>query len=205
MTPPAPPQKNTASEGPVFDASALRIAVILEDGEERNALVRELQRTRAAVSAVWPMPAEIPIEHDVVFCQVWQDLPRRLPWLPGHAPSALVLVSRQGGKPNGEMVEKCAPQAVLQLPAAPGAVTWSLMLARNQYLYERRLRSRIDKLDDNLRTIRAVERAKSLLMEKRKLNEEEAYHFLRRTAMKKRVSVGTLANAIIDSSDLLEL
>ncbi|MEX0924049.1 MAG: ANTAR domain-containing protein [Rhodovibrionaceae bacterium] len=205
MSPPAPPRRNSVSEGPAFNASALRIAVILEDGEERNALVRELQRSRASVTSVWPMPAEIPIEHDVVFCQVWRDLPRRLPWLPGHATSALVLVSRQGSSPDGDMVEKCAPQAVLQLPAAPGAVTWNLMLARNQFLYERRLRSRIDKLDDNLRTIRAVERAKSLLMEKRKLNEEEAYHFLRRTAMQKRVSVGSLANAIIDSSDLLEL
>ena len=50
-----------------------------------------------------------------------------------------------------------------------------------------------------------MERAKSLLMEKRKLNEEEAYHFLRSTAMKRRVSIGNLANAIIDSSELLEL
>jgi AmiR/NasT family two-component response regulator len=126
-------------------------------------------------------------------------------WLPGEAPSALVLVSRQGQRPNGKLVEKCAPQAALQLPCGPGAAVWALMLARNQFLYERRLRSRIDKLDENLRTIRAVERAKALLMEKRKMNEEEAYHFLRRTAMKRRISVGALATAIIDSSEILEL
>lgn len=194
-----------SSESQGFDGSALRIIVILEAGEERNALVRELQRTRAAVTAVWPTPAEIPIEYDVVFCQVSTDLPNRMAWLPGRAPSALVLVSRQGQQPNIKLVEKAAPQAVLQLPCGPGAAVWTLMLARNQFLYERRLRSRIDKLDESLRTIRAVERAKSLLMEKRKMNEEEAYHFLRRTAMKRRISVGALANAIIDSSEILEL
>ena len=204
MTAPLP-TRPTASDTRDFDGSALRVIVILEPGEERNALVRELQRTRAAVTAVWPTPAEIPIEYDVVFCQVAGDLAKRMAWLPGRAPSALVLVSRQGQQPNLNLVEKCAPQAVLQLPGSPGAAVWTLMLARNQFLYERRLRSRIDKLDESLRTIRAVERAKSLLMEKRKMNEEEAYHFLRRTAMKRRVSVGALANAIIDSSEILEL
>jgi AmiR/NasT family two-component response regulator len=157
------------------------------------------------VTALWPIPAEIPIEYDVVFCHASSDLPNRMAWLPGEAPSALVLVSRQGQRPNGKLVEKCAPQAALQLPCGPGAAVWALMLARNQFLYERRLRSRIDKLDENLRTIRAVERAKALLMEKRKMNEEEAYHFLRRTAMKRRISVGALATAIIDSSEILEL
>ncbi len=205
MTQPQPPKKSSASEGPGFDASVLRIAVILEEGEERSVLLRELQRARAAVTAIWPMPTEIPIEYDVLFCQVASDLAMRLPWLPGLPPTALVLVARQGQTPDSKLIEKCAPQATLQLPAAPGAATWSLMLARNQFLYERRLRSRIDKLDNSLRTIRAVERAKALLMEKRKLNEDEAYSFLRRTAMKRRVSIGNLANAIIDSSELLEL
>ena len=205
MTPPTPPHKDSKPDLPSIDASALRIAVILDEGEERNALVRELQRSRAAVTKIWPVPSELPVEHDVIYCQVFADLAQRLPWLPGHAPAALVLVARQGQAPDRKLVEKCAPQAVLQLPAVPGAVGWTLLLARNQFLYERRLRSRIDKLDENLRTIRAVERAKSLLMEKRKLNEEEAYHFLRSTAMKRRVSIGNLANAIIDSSELLDL
>lgn len=205
MTPSPPPHRDAAAETPAFNASALRIAVILEEGEERNLLARELQRNRAAVTTIWPMPSELPVEYDVLYCQIARDLAQRLPWLPGHAPAALVLVARQGQLPDPKLVEKCAPQAVMQLPAAPGAANWTLLLARNQYLYERRLRSRIDKLDDNLRTIRAVERAKVLLMEKRKLNEEEAYHFLRRTAMKRRVSIGNLANAIIDSSELLEL
>lgn len=205
MTPQTPPHKDSANDTPAFNASAIRIAVILEEGEERNSLIRELQRSRAAVTSIWPIPSELPVEHDVIYCQVASDLAQRLPWLPGHASAALVLVARQGQTPDRALVEKCAPQAVLQLPAAPGAVGWTLLMARNQYLYERRLRSRIDKLDENLRTIRAVERAKSLLMEKRKLNEEEAYHFLRSTAMKRRVSIGNLANAIIDSSELLEL
>ena len=48
--------------------------------------------------------------------------------------------------------------------------------------------TRIDKLDETLRSFRSVERAKSILMEKRNLDEEEAYHFMRRQAMSQRVS-----------------
>jgi AmiR/NasT family two-component response regulator len=39
-------------------------------------------------------------------------------------------------------------------------------------------------------------------MEKRNLDEENAYHFMRRQASQ-RVSVGTIATAIIDSYDIL--
>jgi AmiR/NasT family two-component response regulator len=62
---------------------------------------------------------------------------------------------------------------------------------------------RIDKLDENLRNMRSVERAKSIIMLRNNVNEEEAYQFLRRQAMTKRVSIGAIANAIVDSQELL--
>ena len=63
--------------------------------------------------------------------------------------------------------------------------------------------ARIDKLDETLRSFRSVERAKNILMEKRDLDEEEAYHFMRRQAMNQRISIGVVAAAIIDSHDIL--
>ena len=55
----------------------------------------------------------------------------------------------------------------------------------------------------HLRSFRSVERAKNILMEKRNLDEEAAYHFMRRQAMSQRVSVGAVAAAIIDSRDII--
>ena len=78
-----------------------------------------------------------------------------------------------------------------------------LMMAREHFQYERRLRGRIDKLDENLRTMRLVERAKALLIRLKNLSEEEAYNFLRKQAMEKRVTIGAVASAIIDSHELL--
>ena len=86
---------------------------------------------------------------------------------------------------------------MLHRPFTTGTVLTSLAIARAQFLYEQRLRRRIDKLDETLRAFRSVERAKNILMEKRNLDEEEAYHFMRRQAMSHRISVGAVAAAIM--------
>ena len=50
---------------------------------------------------------------------------------------------------------------------------------------------------------RKVEQAKSILMKKRGIDEPEAYEYLRRQAMRKRVPVGSVAAAIIDADEML--
>jgi AmiR/NasT family two-component response regulator len=78
----------------------------------------------------------------------------------------------------------------------------SLAIARAN-LHEHRLRARIDKLDETLRSFRSVERANNVLMEKCKLDDEGAYHFKRRQAMNPPISIGVVAAAVIDSHDIL--
>ena len=126
-----------------------------------------------------------------------------MPWVPGQPLAALVVVMDATQTPQLKLLRNCTPQAVLHRPFTAGTVLTSLAVARAQFLYERRLRTRIDKLDETLRSFRSVERAKTILKEKRNLDEEEAYHFMRRQAMKQRVSVGVIAAAIIDSHDIL--
>jgi AmiR/NasT family two-component response regulator len=126
-----------------------------------------------------------------------------LPWVPGQPSAALVVVTHAVQMPHLKLLHNCAPHAVLHRPFTSGTVLTSLAIARAQFLYEQRLRTRIDKLDETLRSFRSVERAKNILMEKRHLDEEEAYHFMRRQAMSQRVSSGTVAVAIIDSHDIL--
>ena len=76
-------------------------------------------------------------------------------------------------------------------------------LARSQFDYTKRLRDRIERLDENLRTIRNVERAKAILISARGMNDDDAYKFLRRQAMDRRTTVNAIAAAIIDSFELL--
>jgi len=165
--------------------------------------LRELQRTRARVQHIWPIPVLIPTTFDVLYCDLVDDLPQRLPWLPGKPDAALVVIAAATQSLDLKLLYNCAPHAVVHQPVTAQAVLASLLLGRCNFLYERRLRSRVDKLDDNLRTMRSVERAKSILMQSRSLSEEEAYHYLRCHAMERRVTIGALANVIVDSQELL--
>lgn len=179
----------------------ITITVMVPPDPDGQALVRSLQRLRARVRHVWP-PEEIAGEGDVLFCQLGEDLPRRLPWLPGRPAMALVAVLPREAPLQAEALRNCAPHGVLELPASPAMVEAVLQTAREQFLYAGRMQRRIEKLDENLRTIRAVERAKAILIGSRRLSEEEAYGFLRRKAMERRISIGALASLIVDAEDL---
>lgn len=200
-----PPSAGPARES--FDSateiSSLEIAVVVSPDHGGDLLARELSRTRSSVHRLWPPPPRLPEAVDVMFCELALELPQCLPWVPGQPSAALVVVMDAMQTPQFKLLRNCSPHAVLHWPFTAGMVLTSLAIARAQFLYEQRLRTRIDKLDETLRSFRSVERAKTILKEKRNLDEEEAYHFMRRQAMRQRVSVGVIAAAIIDLHDIL--
>ncbi|MDZ4365599.1 MAG: hypothetical protein U0987_00995, partial [Afipia sp.] len=142
----------------------LNIAVMVERDDHGEFLIRELQRQRVTVRHVWPLPSQIPLQYDAIFCALSVDLPQRIPWVPGEPSSALILVDDGKAPLNLKLIHNCAAHGLLHYPATSRAIQSVLMLAREHFQYERRLRGRIEKLDENLRTMRVVERAKVLLM-----------------------------------------
>ncbi|MBO6902787.1 MAG: ANTAR domain-containing protein [Rhizobiaceae bacterium] len=145
----------------------------------------------------------MPTQHDLIFCMLTEDLPQRIPWIPGEPKAGLVVIDPGEGELDLKLIHNCAAHGVLHYPVTARSAQACLALAHDHYLYEKRLRGRIDKLDENLRSMRAVERAKALLIRMKDVTEEEAYNYLRRQAMERRVTIGAVANAIIDSHELL--
>jgi AmiR/NasT family two-component response regulator len=158
---------------------------------------------RIRVRTVWPLPEHLPGDADIVYCEYVPDLARRLPWIPGDAGSALVVILPTNDPINPDALANATPDAVLSRPFSANAIVSSLIVARSQFRYEQRLRSKIERLDENLRSMRTVERAKAILMETRRMPENDAYGFIRRQAMDRRVSASTVAAAIVDSFELL--
>ncbi len=185
------------------EAAKLDIAVVTPADASGETLIRELQRTRGRVRHLWPPPDPLPADTDVLFCDLVPNLPARLPWMPGEPKAALVVLIAPVAALDLDLLRKTAPEAVLHRPFSAPAILASLVLARSRFGYERRLRGRIERLDMTLRSMRSVERAKSILMDARKMAEDEAYRFLRSQAMERRVSVGAIAAAIVDAHNLL--
>jgi AmiR/NasT family two-component response regulator len=187
----------------IQELADLSATVLAPVDDQTSMLLRELQRFRMRVRQVWPMPETVPGDADVLYCEYCPDLARRLPWIPGDARSALVVIVPATESIQAEALSHATPNAVLPRPFTANAVLSSLVMARSQFGYERRLRSKIEKLDDNLRSMRTVERAKAILMATRQMPETEAYSFIRRQAMDRRVSASAVAAAIVDSFELL--
>lgn len=185
------------------ELAQIQIAVVARRDENGELLIRELQRTRAQIRHVWPLPDRLPDDVDVIFCDLAPGLTARIPWMPGEPKAALVLMAPTSPPPDLDLLRNCAPDAVLHRPFTTHEVLTALVVARAQFSYHARLRARIDKLEETLRAIRSVERAKAILMSTHSLREDEAYQFLRRQAMDRRVSLTAIAAAIVDSHEIL--
>ena len=181
----------------------LSVAVVCEPDSETDFLARELLRTRASVTRIWPLPQRLPEDYDALFCDLGRSLIDALPWDPGEATSALVAVLPPSESCDAKLLCDCSPDAVLHRPFTANAVVTSLVLARNQFLYFRRLQMRIARMDETLRAARDIERAKQILMQTRSMSEEQAYDCLRRNAMDRRLTIAAIASAIVDSHMLL--
>lgn len=187
----------------MLELGTLDLVVATRRDEDGELLIRELQRVRARVRHLWPVPDRLPEDVDVIFCDFVPGLADRIPWIPGEPKASLVALIPLTPSPDLAALRDCAPDAVLHKPFTTYGILTSLVVARSQFLYEQRLRTRIEKLDENLRAMRSVERAKAILMSSQSLREDEAYNFLRRQAMARRVSISAVAAAIVDSHEIL--
>ncbi|WP_222927424.1 hypothetical protein, partial [Xylella fastidiosa] len=114
----------------------VEVVVLAERDEQGAFLMRELQRLRVALRHVWPLPPVLPSDADVVYVDYAADLSRRLPWLPGEAKSALVVILPQLEPVDTDAVANATPDAVLARPFTANAIKVSLVLARSQFRYE---------------------------------------------------------------------
>jgi AmiR/NasT family two-component response regulator len=165
--------------------------------------VRELQRLRWIVSWVWPHPQQFPTDVGLIVTDYGDQLGDRLPWMPGEATSALLVLLPAHDAYDRKQVVSSTPDAVLGRPVSAHLFVTTVHVALGQFQYIRRLRSRITKLDENLKASRDIERAKVILMSLRGLDESQAYAFIRNQAMQRRTTVSAIATAIIDSHEVL--
>ncbi len=201
-------QSDHHGRGPAHPQANLRfddidIAVVTSRDEQGSFLIRELQRLRARVRHVWPSAEALPVDVNVLYCDYTADLAHRIPWPAGEARAALVAILPQNEAFASEGLEAATPDAVLARPFTANAIQASLVMAWSQFRYEQRLRNKVDRLEENLRAMRTVERAKAILMMTRALDSEQAYAVIRSQAMARRVPVSSIAAAIVSSSEIL--
>lgn len=181
----------------------LRVIVETESEDQLDFLMRELKKLEVEAVLVNRHAGSLPSDGAIIICDYAPNLERRLPWTPGEATAALIVMlpSRDGF--SSSLLEALTPDAILARPFTANAIKAALVMGYSQFRYERRLRNKAAKLEENLRAVRSIERAKAIVMNTRGMNSEDAYQFIRSQAMTRRISVSNLADAIVSSHDLL--
>jgi len=191
------------SLGAQIDYRQLRVVVAHPRDPDGDVLLRHLQRLGCRVDHLWPTPDRLDADADVVFCLIEAETRPFCASLVDKARAALVAVVDPANPRSMQLLADASPLAVLTKPVDSAALLTNLMVARNNSRYQRRLQSKISKLEETLKSVRKVERAKTILMEQRHIDESEAYAYLREQAMRKRVPIGVVASVVVESNDVL--
>jgi len=184
------------------DAGPARVAVLHPRDRDGEELLRQLRRAGAVAELYWPAAA-LSGEPDLLFCLVAPETRGLLEQWTVHGSAAVVAVVDSADGRALQFLQDATPHAVLVKPVAPGAVALQMVVARQASRYQQRMQAKIAKLEETLRLFRKVEQAKLVLMARRKLDEPRAYAFIRDQAMRRRVSVGAIATAIVEADTLL--
>ncbi|GAB3625884.1 putative transcriptional regulatory protein pdtaR [Pandoraea terrae] len=78
-----------------------------------------------------------------------------------------------------------------------------LEVALARFAHEEKLRQRLAKAESELADRKLIDRAKRLLMERRKMSEQEAYAALRKRAMDQGVKLAEIARQLVSMAELL--
>jgi AmiR/NasT family two-component response regulator len=184
---------------PLEQFSRLTITLVCDLDEQGQFLMRELQRTRAHVKQRWPVPERIGGETDIVVCEYLPDLSGRFAWMPGEATAASIVLLPQAGQYDMRMLQSSLPDAIIHRPYLSHSILTALVIGWDHFSFARRQRSRIARLDENVRSLRDIERAKLIIMAEKNISEYKAFNVLRDMAMERRVTIAALAASLVDS------
>lgn len=187
---------------PSTEFKELRALILHPQDHEGEGLLRCVQRLGCEARLCWP-PERRPSAADLLFCLVTQQTRTLFEECTVEAETAIVAIVEPNDGAVLRFLHDVTPHGVLVKPIAPPAVAAQIMIARQTMRYQRRLLTKIAKLEETLRLFRKVEQAKTLLMAKGRLDEPKAYAYLREQAMRRRLPVGVIAAAIVESSELL--
>ncbi|MEQ8328073.1 MAG: ANTAR domain-containing protein [Parvibaculum sp.] len=147
------------------------------------------------------------IQPDVIFVDV--DSPDRdtlenMRSVSDVLPRPIVMFVEESGASLAEEALRAGVSAYIVDGLSEKRVKPILDVAILRFKVFQKMREELDKAKSDLASRKVVERAKGLLMEQRRLSEEDAYRLLRNTAMKEGKSILEIADSLISISRLLK-
>jgi AmiR/NasT family two-component response regulator len=114
----------------------------------------------------------------------------------------VVLITSHYDETTVERATKAGVMALLLKPVRVEAVSPAIELAISRFKDFHALQQENESLKENLESRKIIERAKGLLMEQRRLSEEQAYSLMKTTSMNMRKPMADVAQAILLAAEI---
>jgi response regulator NasT len=114
----------------------------------------------------------------------------------------IVLITSHYDDNTVERATKAGVMALLLKPVRAEAVSPAIELATSRFKDFLAVQQENETLKGNLESRKIIERAKGLLMEQRRLSEEQAYSLIKKTSMNMRKPMADVAQAILLAAEI---
>ncbi|MGF1624752.1 MAG: ANTAR domain-containing response regulator [Alphaproteobacteria bacterium] len=182
---------------------ALRVLVVHPQDRDAEELVAHLRRIGCRVTAIWPPPAELPAEIQLVFEAIRTPGTETasLVGTSGSDPAVVIGIVEYENPTILQSVIDAGAIAIITKPIRATGLLTTMVMALTVSRRELVNAKKLAKLEARMSALRRVERAKTILMDRNGVSEEEAYSSIRDQAMARRVSIDEIAVAIINASE----
>ncbi|PGH56351.1 ANTAR domain-containing protein [Azospirillum palustre] len=187
------------------DIRSFRVVVIHPQDAEAEELLRQLHRIGCQARSEWPPPKDRPSGVDLIFLDMTQLLSGqgRLAWSSADDGPPIVAVLDYESPTVLKALVDYGVRGFVSKPIRAFGLLTTMFMAHRAAEGERGMRKRLQKVEQRLDGIKKVSKAKAILIEQRRITEEEAYRFIRDRAMARRTTIEAVAAAIIDASEML--
>jgi AmiR/NasT family two-component response regulator len=183
---------------------SLRVIMLHPDDSDGQELRAQLQRIGFKVKAFWPPPERSREEADIVFLALRPEvMGRDFGWLQRPGAPPVVAVVQYEDPTTIEALLRLDVAAVLPSPVKSFGLLTKIVIALHLAEGKRERERYVERLERRLAAQRKLNKAKTILMETRRISEDEAYRVIRDQAMAKRVTTEEIADAVIKANEIL--
>jgi response regulator NasT len=176
-------------------------------GDLRQALMRLGYEMLAEVATPQALPKVVEQQRpDVVIIDTEspsRDTLEHLAVMNETAPRPVLMFSNDGNQQLIHAAVGAGVTAYLVEGLAAERLAPILEVALARFAHEEKLRQRLVQVEGELAERKLIDRAKRLLMDRRKMSEQEAYATLRKRAMDQGIKVAEVARQLVAMADLL--
>jgi len=189
----------------------LRVLVVDESRQRAAGICAGLALAGHQVAAVlpsaWDLAAQVEkIKPDVILIETAspsRDTLEHLSAMNRDAPRPVVIFAQEGEASVIRAAMRAGVSAYVVDGLDPGRIKPVIEVALARFEEYQSLRRELDDTSRKLSERKLIERAKGILMRSRSLDEDEAYHALRKLAMERGKTVAEVSRNVIEMAQLL--